>query len=152
MRNCTPAELEANLPKLRFQNYRRVSDATARYNCLAFANGDHRHLWEAGQHGGRYFWPNGIRDSLDGWIEIFTRQGYELTDNREIEAGFEKVAIYIDLEDMEPGHVAFSDGKVWKSKLGRREDIEHASLELLEGDQKWEYGIVEKILKRKIAS
>jgi hypothetical protein len=60
------------------------------------------------------------------------------------------VAIYIDLSDMLPGHVAVSDGQVWKSKLGRRQDIEHASLDLLEGDQLWEYGIVERILKRKI--
>ncbi len=66
------------------------------------------------------------------------------------EPGFEKVAIYTDLEDFSPGHIALSDGKVWKSKLGRLQDIEHASLDLLEGDQGWEYGIVERILKRKI--
>jgi hypothetical protein len=150
LRDCTSAELEAKLPKLRSGNYRRASKATARYNCLAFANGDSRHFWESGKPGGRYYWPSGIPDNLAGWMEIFTAQGYEPTDSREVESGFEKVAIYIDLEDMEPGPVAMSDGRVWKSKLGRREDIEHASLELLEGDQHWEYGIVDTILKKKI--
>jgi len=150
LRNRTSAELEAKLPKLRPGNYKKASEATARYNCLAFANGDYRHLWESGKYGGRYYWPQGIVDNLDGWTEIFTRQGYEMTDSRGIEPGFEKIAIYIDLEDMEPGHVAVSDGRVWKSKLGRLQDIEHESLDLLEGDQHWEYGIVERILKRRI--
>ena len=117
LRNCTAAELEGNFPKLRSGNYRHTSDATARYNCLAFANGDYRHLWEAGKHGGRYEWPRGIADSLDGWTEMFTTQGYQITRNREIEPGFEKVAIYVDLGDMLPSHVAISDGRIWKSKL-----------------------------------
>jgi hypothetical protein len=89
---------------------------------------------------------------LDGWVEIFTRDGYQLTNNREIEPGFEKVAIYVDLGDMSPGHVAKSDGRTWKSKLGRYQDIEHTSLDLLEGEQHWEYGIVERILCRPIKS
>jgi hypothetical protein len=101
-------------------------------------------------HGGRYSWPPGIPDTLDGWTQIFTAQGYALTDSREVEPGFEKVAIYVDLEDLLPGHVAISDGLVWKSKVGRLQDIEHASLDLLEGDKYWEYGIVERILRRKI--
>lgn len=98
--------------------------------------------------GGRYEWPPHIPDTLDGWVELFTEDGYELTNDREIEKGFEKIAIYVDLGDMRPGHVAKSDGRVWKSKLGRYQDIEHSSLDLLEGNQYWEYGIVERILRR----
>jgi hypothetical protein len=56
-------------------------------------------------------------------VEIFTREGYQLTSNREIEPGFEKVAIFVDLRDMLPGHVAKSDGRTWKSKLGRYQDM-----------------------------
>jgi hypothetical protein len=98
----------------------------------------------------QYYWPSDTPDTLDGWTSIFTAQGYELTDNREIEPGFEKAAIYVDLKDLLPGHVAISDGRVWKSKLGRLQDIEQTSLDLLEGDEYWEYGIVEGILRRKI--
>jgi len=117
---------------------------------MAFANGDDRHWWQAGLHGGRHYWPPKTSDTLPGWVDLFIKQGYELTDSRQIEAGFEKIAIYVDLVDMLPGHVAKSDGSVWKSKLGRIQDIEHASLDLLEGDKHWEYGIVERILRRPI--
>ena len=150
MRNLTAAELEAKFPKLRPGNYKHASDATARYNCVAFAKDKVRKWWEAGQHGGRYDWPPHIPDTLEGWVELFTEEGYEITINREIEQGFEKIAIYVDLEDMRPDHVAKSNGRTWKSKLGRIQDIEHSSLELLEGDQHWEYGIVERILRRPI--
>lgn len=119
---------------------------------MAFANGDERHWWQAGLHGGRYSWPPKVKDTLAGWVELFTKQGYELTTNREAEIGFEKIAIYVDLGDMLPGHVAKSDGRVWKSKLGRLQDIEHETLDLLEGDQAAEYGIVEKIMRRPIPS
>ena len=152
LRSLTDSELEKKLPKLRAGNYKTVSKATGRYNCLAFANKDQRHWWQAGYHGGRYRWPEKTPDTLDGWTELFVRDGYVITDFREIEVGFEKVAIYIDFKDMLPGHVAFSDGTVWKSKLGRSVDIEHSSLDLLEGDQNWEYGIVERVLKRPVKS
>ncbi len=150
MRNLTPDEMQAKWPRLRPDNWRKTSDATGRYNCLAFANDNERKWWEAGQHGGIFYWPPGIKDTLDGWVEMFVRQGYELTADREIEPGFEKIAIYIDLSDMLPSHVAKSDGRSWKSKLGRYQDIEHSSLDLLEGDQACEYGIVEKVLRRRI--
>jgi hypothetical protein len=106
---------------------------------MSFANGDDRHWWQAGLHGGRHYWPPKVSDTLDGWVEIFTKQGYELTSSHETEPGFEKIAIYLDLVDMLPCHVAKSDGRVWKSKLGRIQDIEHARLDLLEGDKFWEY-------------
>ena len=47
-----------------------------------------------------------------------------------------------------PSRVAKSDGRVWKSKLGKGQDIEHFSLDVLEGNEADEYGIVERILRR----
>ena|ERR1039457_318685 len=150
LRNRTPSELEALFPKLRSGGYEQTSNAAARYNCIAFANNSDRKWWQAGLYGGRYHWPPNISDTLDGWVEMFTEQGYELTSNREIEPATEKVAIYVDLADLQPGHVAKSDGRTWKSKLGRYQDIAHDSLDLLEGSQGGEYGRVERILKRPI--
>lgn len=75
-----------------------------------------------------------------------------MTDDREIQAGFEKVAIYVSLTDGNPSHVAVSDGRIWKSKLGKGQDIYHYSLSVLEGDQADEYGIVERVLKRPTSS
>jgi hypothetical protein len=154
LRNSTPKELVIDFPKLLPGTYKRVSNATPRYNCMAFVNGDERHCWESGMYGGRHYWPANIKqqDTLDSWIELFVSDGYELTDNHEHEPGFEKIAIYLDLNDTSPSHVAKSNGVVWKSKLGKDQDIEHASLDVLEGDKQHEYGIVETVLKRKLSS
>ncbi len=145
-------ELTARFPKLGSGNYKRTSKASARYNCMAYANNDDRHWWEPGLHGGRYSWPEGVKqsDTLEAWTEVFLRDGYELTDNKDIELGFYKVAIYVALDDMSPSHVAISDGLVWKSKLGKGQDIEHYDLAILEGEQADEYGIVESVLRRPV--
>lgn len=119
---------------------------------MAFANGDERHWWQPQLHGGRYYWPSRIRqnDSLEAWVELFVNDGYELTGSRDYEPGFEKVAIYVDLRDMLPSHVAKSEGTAWTSKLGGYQDIKHSALDLLEGQQECEYGLVERILKRRL--
>lgn len=150
MRTIEPEELRACFPKLVPGSYKRISKATARYNCVAFANDDERHWWEPGRPGGRYYWPTNIKqqDALGTWVELFVEQGYEPVASREVEAGFEKVAIFVNPEDMLPSHVAKSDGHTWKSKLGKGQDIEHASLEVLEWDQGDDYGIVERVLRR----
>ncbi len=98
-----------------------------------------------------FYWPEKTPDTLDGWVSIFFGQGYEQCNSKEIEPGFEKIAVYISFHDLQPSHVAYSDGIIWKSKLGRQVDIEHDSLHLLEGDQADEYGIVECVLKRPIS-
>ena len=149
MRNLTPEEFQKKWPKLRPDNYKEASHASPRYNCLAFVNGDERHKWEFGRHGGRFSWPEGVPDSLEGWTEIFVRQGYAVTDvaDKDVEPGYEKIAIYEELEGYY--HVAMSDGRSWKSKLGNYQDIEHATLDLLEGFEQAEYGKIVVILKRK---
>jgi hypothetical protein len=117
---------------------------------MAFANGDERHFWEPNRPGGRYYWPPDIKqdNTVDAWEQVFLNKGYERTDDRKVEAGFEKVAIYVGLDDMLASHVAISDGYVWLSKLGKGQDISHSSLDVLEGDQEDEYGIVDRILRR----
>jgi len=150
LRSLLPIELEKFFPKLRSGNYEICSKATGRYNCVAFVNGDERHWWEPGTYGSRFYWPPNIsqRDNLEAWVELFEKQGYELTNNHDIESGVEKVALYVSFKDMLPSHVARSDGRIWKSKLGKGQDIEHVSLDVLEGEQQHEYGIVERVLKK----
>ena len=152
VRTITPVELQARFPKLGGGNYKRASLATARYNCLAFACGDERKWWEP-RPGGRFYWPpNAQKDtSLATVTRIFIADGYVETAYRNVEAGYLKAAIYVDLEDIDTySHVAMSDGAVWKSKLGKGQDIEHDSLDLLEGNQEAEYGIVATILRKAI--
>lgn len=152
MRTLLPNELQERFPKLRPDNWERRSKANPRYNCLAFANGDERHFWTPNRYGGMYFWPPNIKreDSAETWEQMFSDAGFERTKNREVEPGFEKVAIYINLDDMTVSHIAISDGFTWLSKLGRGQDIAHSSLDLLEGNQLDEYGIVDRILRKQI--
>jgi hypothetical protein len=110
--------------------------------------GKPRRWWQHGFYGGRHYWPEDIPDTLDGWLRMFMQQGYIATDNKDHEVGFEKIAIFIGIEDNRPTHVAKSNGKTWKSKLGRWQDIEHKTLDVLEGDDEWSYGVVERILAR----
>ena len=120
---------------------------------MSYANGETHRYWTPDgwpDPSAFYYWPPNIPNTLEGWTAIFIAQDYERTNNYDIEAGFEKVAIYVYLTDLSPSHVAISDGRVWKSKLGDDYDIEHQSLELLEGEQEDEYGIVAEVLKRAI--
>jgi hypothetical protein len=82
--------------------------------------------------------------------QIFTALGFQLTSNHNVELQYEKVAIYVSLEDLEFSHIAWSDGLVWKSKLGSGQDIDHYTLDVLEGDQIDEYGIVDRVLRKPI--
>lgn len=152
LRTITQQELIQKFPKLTEHNHRRTSLATGRYNCLAFACGDERKWWEP-IPGGRYHWPPTARwdTSLTTVTNIFLADGFTVTDNRAVEFGYIKVAIYVELEDIETySHVAVSNGLEWKSKLGKGQDIAHDSLDLLEGDQADEYGLVAVILRKPI--
>jgi hypothetical protein len=133
VRNRTHAELEALFPQLKQGTYIHTSNATARYNCVAFANDNDRKWWEPDLYGGQFHWPKGIGDDVDGWAKIFIDQGYEVTEDPSHLHGHEKIAIYVDVDDNSPSHVAKSNGQAWKSKLGKFQDIEHPSLDILEG-------------------
>ena len=62
-----------------------------------------------------------------------------------MEAGFQKIVIYLD-DDDKPTHASrqLETGK-WTSKLGREIDIEHDTPEVLNGP---EYGTAKIIMKR----
>lgn len=152
MRTISSQELQQSFPKLTDNNHKRASKATARYNCLAFACGDERKWWEP-RPGGRFHWPPSVRPntSLATVAGIFIADGYRETNDRDAESGYLKVAIYVELDDIDTySHVALSDGITWKSKLGKGQDIEHDSLDLLEGETSDEYGIVAMILRKAI--
>ena len=152
MRTITPEELNVRFPKLVPGTFVPTSKATPRYNCIGFAAGDERHWWQGEGNGRRFYWPPHFPrvTTVSTVARIFVEQGFQLTDNHHVEPGFEKVAIYVSLDDLEFSHIAASDGKVWKSKLGSGQDIYHYTLDVLEGDERDEYGIVERVLRRPI--
>jgi len=119
-------------PNLTAYNYRKTSDRSEDYNCIAWAIDEITvRIWpdEPG-----YFWPDTILqpESTQAFIEYFTTYNYVVCENGELEAGFEKIAIYV--EDDEVTHAAkqLQSGR-WSSKLRiALEDIEHDALEALE--------------------
>ena len=123
------------LPNLINSNYCITSDASKRYNCIAWAAGvDTRFWWPA--CGG--FWPKDAprEETVRAFVLAFATLGYEKTDNSDLEDDFEKIAIYARSENgkCEPTHASrqLSNGR-WTSKLGNYIDIEHSTPECVNG-------------------
>ena|SRR2546427_8820520 len=128
-------EIESDFPKLRNVPYRIASDKNPRYNCVAFAAGDHERFWQNLGHPTKgYFWPHGFSDdeTVDGWVRVFRLLNFEVSTKEEAGSGFEVIAIY-GTHEGNATHVATRKGNdPWMSKLGKGHDIEHETLEFLE--------------------
>jgi hypothetical protein len=147
-------EREAYFPNLRRLEYRITSDETPVYNCIAHAAGKEDNWWWPVEVEGVY-WPGGLnkQETVEGFILAYQTEGYVICEGRELEAGFQKIAIYVDSLGT-PTHAArqLADGS-WTSKLGQWEDIQHGTLEALETDddenhQGLAYGKVALIMRR----
>ncbi len=140
-------QIEKLFPNLRESNYSITSPESIDYNCIAWAAGNNGAVWWPDQLG-YAFWPSGSpRDeTLDAFIAAFESLGYEVCRSDQYEEGFEKVAIFVDSNQM-PTHAAkqLASGR-WSSKLGRLEDIEHF-LDGVSGPPP-AYGSIAVILKR----
>jgi hypothetical protein len=118
------------------------SERDRRYNCVAFALGDMTHWWQPPPWNpmtrAAWYWPRGgpSTGTLDDYVWLFEREGYERCADGLAESGFEKLVLY-ETADGERMHVARMDeeGK-WFSKLGRSYDIEHETYESVE-DETW---------------
>jgi hypothetical protein len=144
-------ELEEDCSGLKGSPYKITSPRDVRYNCIAYAAGDLTQFWDDLGLAGRgrvngYYWPPGApsTDTLEGWIHVFEMHGYAVTEDRSLEAEYEKIAIYASADG--PEHVARQKAfGIWTSKMGKGVDIEH----LLEGLEGEFYGTVVKIMKRR---
>lgn len=148
-----PPEIEAAFPNLRRGEYRKTSENTVAYNCIAHA-AEVNDWWWWPTEGPGIFWPPEVpqEETVDSFIQAYAVMGYHVcsSQNREPELGFQKIALYVD-EDGVPTHAArqLATGE-WTSKLGRAEDIAHRTLEALESgvDKTLGYGSASLILKR----
>ncbi len=130
-------DIEQDFPDLETCEWSVTSEADEGYNCVAWAVHDTQQFWDPNLIGVRgYYWPPGVPrgDSLNSWIRAFEMNSYKVCENGAPEPGVEKIALYVDNNNI-PQHVArqLPDGD-WTSKLGKGEDIKHHSLEGLEGD------------------
>lgn len=149
-------ELRSLFPKLKATKDTIKSPVDIDYNCAGWALSDKASWWEP--WGGlvlpsstpQYKWSSSLpHDTLaETYVRFFEEHGFELTDSAVRERGFERLAVYV--RDGEFTHVArqLPNGR-WTSKLGDKEDIEHAQPEELENDGPFAYGRVALYMKRK---
>jgi hypothetical protein len=136
-------------PELARGHFRVTSSSTPIYNCIAWAaEDDTRWWWPDGD--GDYFWPIAVprTETLDAFKQAYAQLGYEECSEPYLEAGWQKVAIFVDASGV-PTHAArqLSNG-YWTSKCGRSEDIEHI-LAGLEGES---YGRAVCFMRRRITT
>lgn len=132
-------------PNLGDDNHSITSPATDNYNCIAWAyEVSNKRMWPGDPDS---YWPSDIAgmDELRTVIQLYLNKGYEECENGQHEDGFKKVAIYVNQEG--PTHAArqLESGR-WTSKLGILVDIEHDTLEALEGEF---YGKAEVFLRKR---
>ncbi len=134
-------------PKLIDTQFQITSEKSKEYNCIAWAVGEGNRWWEPTTFG-KHYWPDGVSReyTVDAYIAAYKTIGFIPCSDPKWEVGFEKVALYA--KGRFPTHASRQvENGNWTSKLGQLEDIEHPTLEGLEGD---EYGYVVQILKRQI--
>lgn len=141
----------SELPRLPSEPHDITSPKTRKYNCIAWAAGCKNRWWWPDPQGIGY-WPSGVKReiSIETFVAVFEKQGYELCPDGMLELGFEKVALFSNhLEDgsLVPTHAAIQlENGHWSSKIGWFEDIEHYALESVSCPR---YGVPVKYLRRK---
>lgn len=141
--------IENMFPNIVADGYEKHSHPDIAYNCIGFAAGDHRRVWDGFGLGDGSFWPTGATQgvSIVQLVGVFQAEGFEVCPNGNPEGGYEKVVLYAD-EEYEWTHAARlrPDGW-WESKVGEWEDILHKTPRGLEGT---EYGQAFVYLKRSL--
>jgi hypothetical protein len=136
--------LEDLFSGLRGRHYEMKSPRDGNYNCIAWAAGETRSWWWPDVME-EDTWPAGVArvETLTAFRDAFATLGYVACDDDRLEEGYEKIAFFALAGA--PKHAArqLPSGR-WTSKLGRREDIEHA-LHDLTG---MVYGSVALVMKR----
>lgn len=135
---------DSPFPALRASGFEVTSPATPAYNCIAWAAGENGRWWWPNPFG---YWPDGVpvEETVEAFVLAYRTLGYEPCADGELEAGYEKVAIFS--LNGKPTHAArqLPDGK-WTSKLGMQVDLSHG-LGALNGPQ---YGEPTSFVRRKL--
>ena len=128
------------------ENIRITSAEDEGYNCFAWAVGDTSHWIDPTDPN---TWPGDIsnENTVPALFELFAKAGYQPCQDGSLEDGYEKIVIYA--LDGEPTHAArqLRNG-LWTSKLGKHEDIDHATPEELQGDEWDQYGRISGFMSR----
>jgi len=96
----------------------------------------------------RGFWPCAVNPNdsvLDAFEALFSEQGWTETDDRTLETGFAKIALYAKNDVITHAARQLPTGE-WTSKLGKHVDLAH-KIDELDGPM---YGAVFRIYKKSI--
>ena len=133
--------IDISFPNLGGAGYAITSEPNGYYNCIAWAAGVDYEWWS---HLPGYRWPATRGPEVQRLVELFVGLNFEVCNDRNYEEGYEKVAVFAKngrwthaARQLENGH--------WSSKLGRKEDIEHVTVESLAGAS---YGDIYCTLRR----
>jgi len=134
-----------DFPRLTPGNHRITSPETTDYNCIAWSASDTNRWWQPG-----VYWPVAVPPDeygIETLEQAFLSLGYEVCPDGNLEAAFEKVALYgLGLLYTYAARQLL-DGR-WTSKLGRGQDIEHDTPDDVAGGV---YGEVVEFMRRSIA-
>jgi hypothetical protein len=137
-------EADRHFPRLTPTNHRMTSPATPAYNCIGWAAHDTARWWQPGD-----YWPIAVpreECGIGALVAAFEAVGFESCDQDAIEPGYEKVALFGN--NLFYSHAARQlPGGRWTSKLGKAEDIEHETPDVVAGGI---YGEVVEIMRRPI--
>ena len=150
----TDPGIESNFPAARGDGYASTSPADPDYNCIAWAAGESsRHWWPTPHPVTGVFWPGGVprKPTLQAFIQAYGSIDYkDCQRDGSLEEGYEKIALYVDANDV-PTHAArqLPNGE-WTSKLGPYKDIEHTTPAALESSARGDtaYGKVATYMRR----
>ena len=137
--------IDRQFPGLAAAGYQITSDPDPAYNCIAYAAGETDRWWTY-LVGPGYYWPVDASRTphIHGLVAVFTGLGYAICADAELEAGYQKVALYAKNGDWTHAALQLPDG-AWSSKLGPDEDIRHPTPEALAGDS---YGQIHCLMRR----
>ena len=135
-------DLEDLFPNLSAVGYQITGPVSRQYNCVAWALQITHQWWSYDA-----LWLESVPRSREtnALVQLFQAFGYAVCDSSELEAGYDKDALYGQFGEW--AHVArqLEDGR-WTSKLGPFEDITHSSPDDLTGEL---YGDVYRIMRRR---
>jgi hypothetical protein len=150
--NYITKELRKDFPNLTYWNSKQTSKASRIYNCITWALGmNNCWIWPDSVYD-IYTWPYNLPRVLNKtiFIKLFGHYEYKIIPDMDIsiQEHIQKIAIYANTLGL-PTHAArqLRNG-YWTSKLGIDMDIEHDTLEVLEGPA---YGSV-YVIMGKLAS
>ena len=130
-------EAKRDFPKLNWQTFEEKSEATFKYNCIAFAVCDESQPWWPNRDD--HYWPSeeeGIRtkETVAAFIAAYgTKRYFACGKDDSLEVGFEKIAIYANPERKNPHMQRVNDPMEDGGVNGGGIDIWHDSLAEVDG-------------------